>query len=105
MGHAVLGEILTDWSSYELDDSVYVRADGDPALDTVVSVLSFDATRGRSYQGERYLLGIEQIRDVVEGLEEQLGRYASVEERLRAALHYAKHDAFIEPESLLRALS
>jgi hypothetical protein len=86
-----------DWRAHELDDSVYVPAGTEASLDTEVNVLPFDRARKRPIEGQQYLLGIEQIRDVVEGLEQQLGRAATPTERLRAVLHYARHDAFIDP--------
>jgi hypothetical protein len=97
MGRGLLGDVLRDWKKYELDDSIYVPAGAEPSLDADVSVLSFDRTRKRVFEGQQYLLGIEQVRDVVEGLERQLGRSATPSERLRAVLHFARHDAFIDP--------
>jgi hypothetical protein len=93
----LLGDILTGWKSYALDDSIYLPAGVEPKIDTPASVLPFDRTRGRSIPGQVYFLGIEQVRDVVEGLEGQLGRAATPSERLRAAVLYARHDAFIDP--------
>ena len=45
-----------------------------------------------------YLLGVEQVCEVIEGLEAQLGRVSTPNERLRAVLHYAQYDAFIDPQ-------
>jgi hypothetical protein len=92
-----LVDVLTNWGEYELDASIYVRLGAQPALEMLVDVLPFDRTRKRVLEGEQYLLGIEQVRDVVEGLERQLGRPATPIERLRAVLYYARHDAFIDP--------
>jgi hypothetical protein len=47
-----------------------------------------------------YLLSFEQVRDVILGLEQQLGRSSSPEERLAAVVHYARNDAFIDPSDL-----
>jgi hypothetical protein len=96
-GLALLGEIIKDWRAYELDDEIYVPIEAEPALDAPVNVLHFDRARKRVFEGQRYLLGIEQVRDAIEGLEGQLGRPASPVERLRAVLHFARHDAFIDP--------
>jgi hypothetical protein len=74
--------------------------ESDPGLDTEVAILPFDPKRKRVFEGQFYFLGIEQIRDVIEGLEEQLGRLTSLAERLRATIHYAKHDAFIDPQTV-----
>jgi hypothetical protein len=97
MGFALLGDVLQDWQKYELDDSIYVPAGTEPSLDAQVNVLTFDRARKRIFEGQHYLLGIEQLRDVVEGLEAQLARRTTPSERLRAVLHYARHDAFIDP--------
>lgn len=93
----VLGDVLKDWRKYELDDSIYVPAGTEPSLEARVSVLPFDPKRKRVFEEQHYLLGIEQVRDAVEGLERQLGRTATPHERLRAVVHFARHDAFIEP--------
>jgi hypothetical protein len=97
MGLAILGEVLSDWRKYELDAMIYVAEGAEPTIDMPVSVLAFDGKRKRHFEGQRYLLGIEQMRDAIEGLESQLGRTATVSERLRAVVHYSRHDAFIEP--------
>lgn len=96
MGLAILGEVLSDWRRYELDDSIYVPLGVEVSNETKVHVLHFDRTRKRVFDGQRYL-GIEQVRDVVEGLDRQLGRAATPTERLRAVLHFVRHDAFIDP--------
>ena len=100
MGIALLRDILGDWSSYELDDSIYVPAGSVPTLDLEVSVLPFDPLRKRSCYGRDYWLGIEQLRDVVVGIQSQMKRQLQLEERLKAVAHYAKHDAFIDPRDL-----
>jgi hypothetical protein len=97
MGLALLGDVLQNWRKYELDDSIYVPAGTEPSLDAQVNVLPFDRKRKRAFEDQHYLLGIEQVRDVVEGLERQLGRTATLLERLRAVVHFARHDAFIDP--------
>jgi hypothetical protein len=97
MGLALLEDVLKDWSKCELDDSIYVPVGTELSLDVQVQVLPFDRTRKRLYEGRQYLVGIEQVRDAVEGLERQIGRIATPIERLRAVLHFARHDAFIDP--------
>ena len=92
------GRVLENWEAHGLDDSVYVREGSDRNLDEFVEVLPFDPSRPRVVNGHAYLLGIEQIRDVVSGLERLLGRTSSPSERLRAVIHFARHDAFIDPE-------
>jgi hypothetical protein len=98
MSNGSLGDVVREWEKYELDDSIYVPAGSSPSLATLVNVLPFEPTRKRIVEGQQYLLGIEQVRDVVQGLERQLGRATTPDERLRAVLHFARHDAFIEPD-------
>jgi len=100
MGTLVLRNILHGWQRYELDDSIYLPAGASPSLDLEVIVLPFDPGRPRVFDGQEYWLGIEQIRDVVEGLETQLHRSTSADERLKAVAHYAQYDAFIDPANL-----
>lgn len=102
MGRTVLRNVLMDWAQHELDDEIYILNHMSPSLDTEVNVLSFDPNRERVFEGQSYFLGIEQVRDVVQGLEAQLGRSPTPIERLQAALHYARHDAFIDPAALVR---
>jgi hypothetical protein len=91
-----------DWGRYELDDEIYIPSNMDNlSLDAEVNVLPFDPGRKRIFNGQRYFLGIEQVRDVIEGLEAQLGRPATPIERLKATLHYARHDAFIDPAAVV----
>ena len=82
MGLALLGHVVKSWREYELDDSIYVPSGTNPSLETQVNVLPFDRARKRVFEGQQYLLGIEQVRDVVEGLEQQLGRTTTPNERL-----------------------
>jgi hypothetical protein len=97
MGLTILGDILSDWSKYELEDSIYVSKGTQPTLEGPARVIPFESELERDVEHEKYFLGIEQVRDVVEGLEAQLGRIATPQERLRAAVHYALNDAFIDP--------
>ena len=96
-----LGDVLKGWQKYELDDSIYVPTGTEPSLEARVNVLPFDPKRKRILEEHHYLLGIEQVRDVVEGLERQLGRTATPHERLRAVVYFARHDAFIDPRDAL----
>jgi hypothetical protein len=98
---AFLKDILNDWSAYELEDSIYLPSGTEPSLDLKVNVLPFDPMRKRVFEGQQYLLGIEQVRDAVEGLKGQLGRAPTLNERLRAIVHFARHDAFIDPRDTL----
>jgi prophage tail gpP-like protein len=94
-------EILSDWTTYELDDSIYAPAGSVKSLDLQVSVLPFDPLRTRAFDGQEYWLGIEQVRDVIEGLQDQLARRATPEERLKAVAHYAKFDALRPLQSVV----
>ena len=100
MGTSLLGDVLDDWSSFELDDEIYVPAAVELSLDTPVRVLPFDPNRPRMVNHEKYFLGIEQVRDVVDGLRQELRRPPTGYERLKAVLHYVQHDAFIDPGAL-----
>ena len=100
MGSSLLEDVLTNWSGYDLDDSIYLPEGSEPSLKLQVNVLSFDPLRKRTFAGQVYWLGIEQVRNVVEGLQGQLKRQATLDERLKAVAHYAKFDAFIDPDNL-----
>jgi hypothetical protein len=94
MGITVLGNVLMDWSEYEIDDEIYIPCDvGNLSVDTEVHVLPFERYRGREFEGRHYFLGIEQIRDVIEDLEAYLKRSLTPIERLKATVHYARYDA------------
>lgn len=95
-----LGEVFEDWRRFELDDSLYVRSREGLSLDSPVDILPFDGKRPRVIEGGVYLLGIEQVRDVVDGLASELGRSPTMTERLVAMLHYADHDATIDAADL-----
>lgn len=95
MGITLLIDVLMNWNTYDLGDEIYLR--GEPSLHVEASVFPFDPLRGRTFEGQSYFLGIEQTRDVIEGLEAQLRRPPTPIERLRATVHYARHDAFIDP--------
>jgi hypothetical protein len=100
MGFPILRDILNDWEAYELDDCIYIPEGVDATLDLHVNVLPFDPTRKRIFDGHVYWLGIEQLRDAILGLEAQIGRKASISERLAAVAHYARYDAFSSPSTL-----
>ena len=93
-----LANLMMIWDRYGLVDEIYlVGAAGEPSLETQAEVLPLDPHRERTFDGRIYLLGIEQVRDAVTGLEAQLGRPTTAPERLRAVVHYARYDAFIDP--------
>lgn len=95
-----LREVLEQWARFELDDSLYVQPGEALGLASAVEIVAHDRATSRSVDGRAYLLGIEQVRDVVDGLAAQLGRPPTMSERLKAVLHYAEHDAFIDPQDL-----
>lgn len=101
MSTTLLGEVLEHWDEYELDDSIYLPAGAEISLDLKVSIFPFEPVIPRLFEDQEYMLGIEQVRDAVEGLEAQLGRVATPIERLRAVVHYAQHDAFIDPSEAI----
>jgi hypothetical protein len=90
-----------NWDQYDLGDEIFIPSDlSNLTLEAEVHVLPFDEYRGREFEGRHYFLGIEQIRDVIEGHEAQLGRPLTPIERLKATVHYARYDAFIDPAEL-----
>ncbi|WP_437949415.1 hypothetical protein WME98_00575 [Sorangium sp. So ce296] len=101
MGTPLLKEVLQDWQKYEPDDDIYAPFGASVTLDTAVTILPFDRHRPRRFEGLEYILSFEQVRDAIVGLEAQLRRETSAEERLAAVLHYARHDAFIDPQHVL----
>jgi hypothetical protein len=101
MGFSLLGDVLTHWQQYEGDDSIYVEEGAVLSPESPVSVVPFDPSiKKRVLPGQRYLLSFEQVEEVITGLEAQLGRKTSVGEKLQAVLHYAVHDAFLDPAKL-----
>lgn len=101
MGFTALNNVLVNWDTYDLDGVVYLPAGTDPSLDAMVTVLPFDPAKNRRLEGLEGFIGLEQLRDAVEGLEAQLGRATTPGERLRAAIHYTRHDTFIDPSAAL----
>jgi hypothetical protein len=93
-------EVLDQWARFELGDSLYVQPGETLGLESAVEIVPCDRATARSLDGKAYLLGIEQVRDVIDGLAAQLERSPTMSERLKAVLHYAEHDAFIDPEDL-----
>ncbi|WP_437480472.1 hypothetical protein WME75_35645 [Sorangium sp. So ce1014] len=98
MGTPLLKEVLQNWQKYEPDDDIYVPSGTSVTLETAITIFPFDRHRPRRFEGIEYILSFEQVRDAIVGLETQLRREASAEERLAAVLHYARHDAFIDPQ-------
>ncbi|WP_444547645.1 DUF7716 domain-containing protein [Sorangium atrum] len=98
MGTPLLKEVLQEWEKYEPDDDLYVPSGTSVTLNTPVVILPFDRHRPRRVEDLEYILSFEQVRDAIVGLEAQLRRDTSAEERLVAVLHYARHDAFIDPQ-------
>ncbi|XYH94297.1 hypothetical protein ACMHYB_41645 [Sorangium sp. So ce1128] len=101
MGFTTLKNVLVDWDKYDPDGMVYLPAGTDPSLDAMVIVLPFDPAKDRRLEDLEGFIGLEQLRDAVEGLEAHRGRATTPGERLRAAIHYARYDAFIDPSAAL----
>jgi hypothetical protein len=73
MGIALLRDVLMNWSRYELEDEIYLRSEmSDPSHDAEVNVLPFDPGRKRTFEGQSYFFGIEQVRDVLHRFGERL---------------------------------
>jgi hypothetical protein len=101
MGKSVLRMILMNNDSFELDDMLYVADDAELRLDTDIDVLPADASRPARIVGQRYLLGVEQVRGAIEAAEGELQRVATLRERFAAVKHFAENDAFMPIEDLL----
>lgn len=99
MGITVLRDVLADYWKYDLDGVIYLPTGAEPSLETAATVLPYDPAINRRLEGQEGLLLIEQVRDIVEGLEAQLCRVTTPSERLRAVIHYALHDAYIDPSA------
>lgn len=101
MGITVLRDVLAEYRTYEMDGVIYLPVGVDPSLDAAATVLSYDPAINRRIEGLEGFLLIEQVRDIVEGLEAQLSRVTTPSERLRAVIHYALHDAYIDPSAAI----
>lgn len=99
MGTTALRDVLVDYWEYGIDGVIYLPVGVDPSLDAAASVFSYDPAMNRRLEGLEGFLLIEQVRDIVEGLEAQLGRVTTPSERLRAVVHYALRDAYIDPSA------
>ncbi len=99
MGSTVLRDVLADYRKYDLDGVIYLPVGVGPSLDAAATVLGYDPAANRRLEGQAGLLLIEQVRDIVEGLEAQLCRVTIPSERLRAVIYYALHDAYIDPSA------
>lgn len=97
MGQQLL-DVIRSWQKYPLSDSIYVARDADVSGATVVDVVSHEDDPAPSR--DRYLIGIEQIRDIVEGLTEFFGAEPTSDEAVRSVLYYAENDAFLDPSEL-----
>lgn len=95
MGMALLGDVLRNPAPYEPDMILYVP-DGaeDVTLFTQVLIVQHGSYSEEEVQGHRYLLEVGVIRDVLDGLQQQLAEPPTPSQALRAVLYYAEHDAF-----------
>ena len=95
MGMAILGEVLRNAASYEPDMIVYVPEGAqEVTLFTQVLIVQHGSYSEDDVQAHRYLLETGVIRDVLDGLQEQLGTPPTPPQALREVLYYAEHDAF-----------
>jgi hypothetical protein len=91
MESRLLKDVIARWRNFDIEDNLYV-APGDPlGADTLVVI--HPASERPKPSGLSYFIGVEQIRDVVEGLSADLGRAPTEDEAVRAVIHYAEFDA------------
>ena len=107
MGRFVLRDILEHLSDFGVEDVVYVLDElpfAKVELETPIIVLQFDPLDPAACpEGMTYFLEISVMREVIEGLEAQIGRAPTLEERAMAVRHYAEYDAYIDPADLKKA--
>jgi hypothetical protein len=99
MGTIILRELLARLDEFEPDDVVYVPLDAAVDMDTVVRLLNFQVSE-TAPPGTSYFLEIGTMREIRDGLRDEIGRDATVQELTKAAVFYANHDAFIDPAEL-----
>jgi len=97
----LMRSILEEWND-RAGGQIYVPVGSEITPDTEVRMKRAGERMPRVHQGYECLLGMEKVGDVVESLEYAFVRQATIEERLRAVLHYAEYDAFIDPDELAR---
>ena len=95
METAILGEVLRDLAPYEPDTIVCVPENAEVVdLFTPVRLVQHGAHDEADVAGHRYLLEVETMQEVLEGLEQQLSKKPTPPQALRAILYYAEHDAY-----------
>jgi len=95
MGSTLLSDILDNLRDLGLDDVVFARTDGDICEGTEGVVMHADAAPDADPPGLKSLLMVQQLIDIIDSLEFELGRSATFLERIRAIEHYMKYDAYI----------
>jgi hypothetical protein len=94
-----LGELLTRIDEISDGPIVYVPDGEDVGLATGVTLLSLSEVTPRRPEHLTYLLEVEIIKDVLQTWSDwRGGRTPTLDDKLRAVLHYADHDAYLPAE-------
>lgn len=85
----------------EPDDELYIDDAVPIGIDSPVELMPFELMRPAKIEGKVSILGVEQLRDVVDAAESALERHATIAERFRALKYFIDHDAFADVDVLL----
>ena len=104
MGRIILRELIGGIGQFGVEDVAYVPGEmdlGEVTPETSVIIRTYDPQDpSKRPEGGKYFLEVSVMREVIEGLETQLNRSATIEESVKAIRHYAIYDAYIDPEQL-----
>jgi hypothetical protein len=93
-----LGELLTSIDDIPDGLIVYVPDGEEIDLSTPSILFDLDAAAKKS-EGLRYLLEVELIKDVIQAWSDwRNGRLPDLNDKLKAVVHYAEHDAYLPRE-------
>jgi hypothetical protein len=100
MGLLLIGDVIRNAASYEKDTIVYVP-EGEAELTPFTQVLALQhGSHGpEAVEGYRYFLETGTMSEVLDGLQEQLGRVPTLLQQLRAVEYYAENDAYPDIET------
>lgn len=101
MGKVVvkMRDLLLNYGQYEGDDSAHVPLGTEITLDTDVEIVSSDDPGPRPRGALRGLM-MEQFDHELHRIDQNLGRPATLDDRLRVILHYVENDAPMSLEEL-----
>jgi hypothetical protein len=99
MGTHVLSEVLANADKYDEYLDVYVADDRDPVPESEVELVDYEGPHTPKPPGKRCLLGIDDIRIVLDTWSKwRGGRTPSDAERCEAVTFYAKYDSYLPVE-------